>query len=72
MTGQTLVNLEKDVKDHEVRIRVLETDNTKNKAAIDTLTKTMDKIEGNTTWILRLIVGSIVTALIGLVLKGGF
>ena len=71
MTGQTLVNLEKDVKDHEVRIRVLETDNTKNKAAIDTLTKTMDKIENNTTWILRLVIGGIVSALLALVIKGG-
>jgi len=57
-----------DVQDHEVRIRVLEVDNTENKAAIRSLCKMMDRVDANTTWILRLIVGAIVLAVLGQVI----
>ena len=50
-------------QDHEVRIRVLEQDNTTTKGIVQTLCKTMDKIEGNTTWILRLIIAFMLGAL---------
>ncbi|AIM29161.1 hypothetical protein DF16_orf00745 [Bacillus thuringiensis serovar kurstaki str. YBT-1520] len=33
--------------------------------------ESIEKISANTTWILRIIIGAIVTALIGLLLKGG-
>ena len=64
-------DIEEDVKDHEARIRILEVDNTAHKLNIKDLRRSMDKIESNTTWILRLIVGGIVSALLALVIKGG-
>ena len=70
MECQQHATMADDVKDHEVRIRVLEKDNTENRGKIDTLCKTMDKIEGNTTWILRLVVSIIIVALMGLLIKG--
>lgn len=62
--------IEEDVKDHEARIRILEVDNTAHKLNIKGLRRSMDKIENNTTWILRLVVGSIIMALLGLIYKG--
>lgn len=38
---------------------------------IDTLEKSIENIEKNTTWTVRLIVGAIILAVIGLVTKGG-
>lgn len=58
------------VQDHEIRLRVLETDNTENKAAIRSLCKAMDRVEANTTWILRLIIGAIALAVLGQIFKG--
>ena len=63
-------DIEEDVKDHEARIRILEVDNTAHKLNIKDLRRSMDKIENNTTWILRLVVGSIIMALLGLIIKG--
>lgn len=57
--------------DHERRIRLLEVDNTINKQHINALLRAMEKIESNTTWILRLVIGIIVAALLGLIIKGG-
>ena len=65
-------DIEEDVKDHEARIRILEADNTAHKLNIKDLRRSMDKIESNTTWILRLIISAILMAVLGLVLKGGF
>lgn len=61
-------NITESVQDHEIRLRVLETDNTENKAAIRSLCKAMDRVEANTTWILRLIIGAIVLAAINRVM----
>lgn len=44
---------------------------TRNEARTDHLEKKLDKIDSNTTWILRLIIGAFVMALLGLILKGG-
>ena len=63
--------IEEDVKDHEVRIRILEKSDTQKTEKICTLEGKMDKIESNTTWILRLLIGSIVTALLALIIYGG-
>jgi hypothetical protein len=57
-----------NVQDHEVRIRVLEMDNTETKITVKSLCRSMDKIEANTTWILRLIIGAFALAVLGLVL----
>ena len=64
-------SIEEEVRDHEVRIRVLERDNTANTQRIEALEKKMDKIESNTTWILRLVIGAIIAALLGLIFQGG-
>jgi cell division protein FtsB len=64
-------DIEEDVKDHEARIRILEVDNTAHKLNIKDLRRSMDKIENNTTWILRLVIGGIVSALLALLIKGG-
>lgn len=55
----------KDIQDHEVRIRVLEKDSTVTMGKVDSLCRKMDKVESNTTWILRLIIGAIILALLG-------
>lgn len=48
----------------EVRLAVVESKVTK-------IEESIEKISANTTWILRIIIGAIITALIGLLLKGG-
>ncbi|MFP3415007.1 hemolysin XhlA family protein [Bacillus sp. SIMBA_074] len=52
-------------------IRNLDIRTTSHDREIININKTLDKISANTTWILRIIIGAIVTALIGLLLKGG-
>ncbi|MBG9536968.1 hypothetical protein ABE42_34975 [Bacillus thuringiensis] len=52
-------------------IRNLETRTTINEKDISTINKQLEKINLNTTWILRLVIGAIVMAGLGLVLKGG-
>lgn len=63
--------IKSDQKDMQRDIRNLETRTTVNEKDIVNITKLLDKIGANTTWILRIIIGAIVTALIGLLLKGG-
>lgn len=38
---------------------------------IETLEKSIENIEKNTTWTVRLILGSIILAIVGFVIKGG-
>ncbi|PEO32951.1 hypothetical protein CN555_25030 [Bacillus wiedmannii] len=52
-------------------IRNLETRTTINEKDISTINKQLEKISLNTTWILRLVIGAIVMAVLGLLLKGG-
>jgi hypothetical protein len=68
---QDISRLKEDQKDMQREFRILETRTTVNEREIMNINKTLEKISGNTTWILRLIVGAIVTALIGLLIKGG-
>ncbi|MGG3523077.1 hemolysin XhlA family protein [Bacillus pseudomycoides] len=66
---------QKDIKSEQKvmqqDIRNLESRTLGNEKDIININKQLDKISANTTWILRIIIGAIVTALIGLLLKGG-
>ncbi|MCX2828503.1 hypothetical protein COM13_29590 [Bacillus pseudomycoides] len=68
---QEIQQIKSDQKDMQRDIRSLETRTTVNEKDIVNINKQLEKISANTTWILRIIIGAIVTALIGLLLKGG-
>ncbi|WP_018783009.1 hemolysin XhlA family protein [Bacillus sp. 95MFCvi2.1] len=68
---QQIQQIKSDQKDMQRDIRSLETRTTVNENDIVNINKQLEKISANTTWILRIIIGAIVTALIGLLLKGG-
>lgn len=53
------------------KVNIMEIKQTRAEARIEHIEKKLDKIESNTTWILRLIMGAIVMAVIGLVIQGG-
>ncbi len=50
--------------------RNLEMRTTINEKDISTINKQLEKISLNTTWILRIIIGAIVTGILGLIIKG--
>ncbi|PGQ49845.1 MULTISPECIES: hemolysin XhlA family protein [Bacillus cereus group] len=52
-------------------IRNLETRTIINEKDISSINKQLEKINLNTTWILRIIISAIVMAVLGLILKGG-
>ncbi|EMJ6444341.1 hypothetical protein COJ79_20770 [Bacillus thuringiensis] len=52
-------------------IRNLETRTTINEKDISTINKQLERISLNTTWILRIVIGAVVMAVLGLLLKGG-
>ncbi|MGW6184955.1 hemolysin XhlA family protein [Bacillus mycoides] len=68
---QEIQQIKLDQKDMKRDIRNIETRTTVNEKDIVNINKQLEKISANTTWILRIIIGAIVTALIGLLLKGG-
>ncbi|MGG5736726.1 hemolysin XhlA family protein [Bacillus cereus group sp. IBL03679] len=68
---QEIQQIKLDQKDMQHDIRKLETRTTINEKDIVNINKQLEKISANTTWILRIIIGAIATALIGLLLKGG-
>lgn len=68
---QEIQQIKSDQKDIQRDIRKLETRTTVNEKDIVNINQQLEKISANTTWILRIIIGAIVTALIGLLLKGG-
>ncbi|CAI8823403.1 XpaF1 protein [Bacillus pseudomycoides] len=68
---QEIQQVKSDQKDMQRDIRSLETRTTVNEKDIVNINKQLEKISANTTWILRIIIGAIVTGLIGLLLKGG-
>ncbi|MED1535419.1 hemolysin XhlA family protein [Bacillus pseudomycoides] len=72
---QQIKSDQKDIKSEQKviqqDIRNLESRTLGNEKDIVNINKQLDKISANTTWILRIIIGAIVTALIGLLLKGG-
>ncbi|WP_410993746.1 hemolysin XhlA family protein [Bacillus cereus] len=51
-------------------IRKLEMRTTINEKDIFTVNKQLEKISLNTTWILRIVIGAVVTGVLGLVVKG--
>ncbi|AFQ27309.1 hemolysin XhlA family protein [Bacillus thuringiensis] len=51
-------------------IRNLEMRTTINEKDISTVNKQLEKISLNTTWILRIVIGGVVTGVLGLVVKG--
>lgn len=62
--NKRVVKLESDVNDLKTRMAVAE-------AGIKDVKEDLSSIKNNTNWILRLIVGAIVSALLGLIVKGG-
>ncbi|HDR7888405.1 hemolysin XhlA family protein [Bacillus toyonensis] len=63
--------IKQDIKDIRLEIKTLEMRTTGNEKDIINITKQLDKIGANTTWILRLIVGGLVGAALTFFLKGG-
>ncbi|MDJ1474386.1 hemolysin XhlA family protein [Bacillus sp. LS15-K4] len=57
-------NNKSQIQNMEVRLAVVE-------SKVIKIEESIEKISANTTWILRIIIGAIITALIGLLLKGG-
>lgn len=53
------------------RIGNLEVSQIRTETRTDHLERKLDSIESNTTWILRIIIGAIITGIIGLILQGG-
>ncbi|EJR58938.1 hypothetical protein IIO_04060 [Bacillus cereus VD115] len=66
-----LQDIKQDIKDIRLEIKTLEMRTTGNEKDIINITKQLDKIGANTTWILRLIVGGLVGAALTFLLKGG-
>ncbi|MBJ8042473.1 MULTISPECIES: hemolysin XhlA family protein [Bacillus] len=63
--------IKQDIKDIRLEIKSLEMRTTGNEKDIINITKQLDKIGANTTWILRLIVGGLVGAALTFLMKGG-
>lgn len=61
---ERIESLEKDVSTLKIEMAVA-------KSEIGTIKDTLTKINSNTTWTIRLIIGAIILALINLILKGG-
>lgn len=68
---QEIQQIKSEQKNIQQDIRNLESRTLGNEKDIININKQLDKISANTTWILRIIIGAIATALIGLLLKGG-
>jgi hypothetical protein len=67
-----VVSLEGVVGKHSDRLDKVEAQTTVNTNNISNIDRRLEKIDGNVTWLLRLIIGTIVVAVIGFILKGGF
>lgn len=65
MEEDRLSGLEKEVSEIKTRLAIAETN-------IKDIYKVLDKINNNTTWILRIIIGAIIVALMNLILQGRF
>ncbi|HDR7850363.1 TPA: hemolysin XhlA family protein [Bacillus toyonensis] len=63
--------IKQDIKEIRLEIKSLEMRTTGNEKDIINITKQLDKISANTTWILRLIVGGIIGAALTFLMKGG-
>ncbi|HDX9707666.1 TPA: hypothetical protein ROY17_005421 [Bacillus thuringiensis] len=63
-------NLKAEQKEIIREIRNLETRTIINEKDISTINLQLEKITMNTTWILRIVIGAVVTGILGLVIKG--
>ncbi|WP_425290451.1 hemolysin XhlA family protein [Bacillus mycoides] len=63
-------DLKVTVKELTKDIRILETRVIINEKDIATINKQLERINMNTTWILRIIVGAVLTGVLGLIIKG--
>ncbi|MFJ8219759.1 hemolysin XhlA family protein [Bacillus cereus] len=62
--------LKLDQKEIQHDIRVLESRILVNEKEILTINKQLEKISANTTWVLRLIIGGLLTVLLSILMKG--
>ncbi|WP_450189105.1 hemolysin XhlA family protein [Streptomyces albogriseolus] len=65
-----LQQLKLDQKEMHREIRNLESRILMTEKDVLTINKQLEKISSNTTWILRLIIGGLLTGVLGLLLKG--
>ncbi|KAB2419662.1 MULTISPECIES: hemolysin XhlA family protein [Bacillus cereus group] len=65
-----LQKLKLDQKEIQQQIRSLELRILVNEKEISAINKQLEKISANTTWILRLIIGGLLTGVLGLLMKG--
>ncbi|KAA6465536.1 hypothetical protein DX932_15865 [Bacillus cereus] len=65
-----LQKLKLDQKEIQQQIRSLELRILVNEKEILVINKQLEKISANTTWILRLIIGGLLTGVLGLLMKG--
>lgn len=56
-------DIQRDIRNLESRMTITEKD-------IITINKQLEKISSNTTWILRLVSGALLTAMLGMLMKG--
>ncbi|MBW3496603.1 hemolysin XhlA family protein [Bacillus sp. FDAARGOS_1420] len=63
--------LKSEQKEIMRELRNLETRTIMNEKDILTINRQLEKINTNTTWILRIVISAIVMAVLGLILKGG-
>lgn len=59
-----VTKLEHDMTDVKTRLAVAE-------AGLKDMKEDMQSIKNNTTWLLRIVIGAIVAAILGLILNGG-
>ncbi|MGR5905804.1 hemolysin XhlA family protein [Bacillus paranthracis] len=64
--------LKLDQKEIQHDIRVLESRVLVNEKEILTINKQLEKISANTTWVLRLIIGGLLTVLLSILMKSFF
>ena len=62
-------HIKSEIKECEARVRALETKTVVNERDIKMILDDMAMIKSNTTWILRLVIGSIVTSLIVMLIR---
>jgi len=60
----------KEFNQLDSRVGNLEVRQTRTETRTDHLEQKLDRIESNTTWILRLIIGAFITAVLGLIIGG--
>lgn len=73
-TGQHLEQIKdahRRLDRHDGRISQLETDRAVSDVRYENIVKSLDKIQSNMSWLIRLIIGSIITGIIAFILAGG-